>query len=186
MSVPPATDGCDAGTSASRGGIVLIGPMGAGKSSVARALAHRTGLRWVDTDRMVSQLVGLSIAEIFETHGESHFRDLETRAIRSIASLGPVIAATGGGVVIRPENVEMLRSLGRVVWLTAGADVLFERVSRTRKRPLLETADPRTTLTELLEARKPFYTACAHCKIDTSSLTHAQVADAILAWRPPG
>jgi shikimate kinase len=154
--------------------------MGGGKSSVARELARLTGRRWLDTDRLASQQAGLSIPEIFAAHGESHFRDLESAAIESISRAVPVIVATGGGVVLRPRNVELLRALGCVVWLTASEDVLFERVSRTRKRPLLETANPRETMRELLAARDPLYAACAHLKIDTTCLSHAAVADAVL------
>jgi shikimate kinase len=168
---------------ASAGSLVLIGPMGSGKSSIARELAQRTGWRWVDTDRLAAEQAGLSVPEIFATHGENHFRDLESAAVRvlgGLAALGPVIVATGGGVVLRPENGSLLRELGCVVWLTASEDVLFERVSRTRKRPLLRTADPRATMRELLATRDPLYAACAHCKIDTSFLSHAEVADAVL------
>ncbi len=160
--------------------LVLIGPMGGGKSSVARELAQRTGWRWVDTDRLAAQAAGLSVAEIFAQHGEAHFRDLEASAIQSLGRLGPVIVATGGGVVLRPQNSALLRALGRVIWLTATEDILFERVSRTRKRPLLQTDDPRATMRELLAAREPLYAACAHLKIDTSSLSHAEVAEAVL------
>jgi shikimate kinase len=164
--------------------IVLIGPMGSGKSSVARELAARTGWRWIDTDRLAVQQAGRSIPEIFATHGEEFFRDLESAAVRTLAGLRPAIVATGGGVVVRAENSTLLRSLGCVAWLTASEDVLFTRISRTRKRPLLETADPRATMRALLTARDPLYAACAHMKIDTSSLSHAEVADAVLALAP--
>jgi shikimate kinase len=160
--------------------LILIGPMGGGKSSVARELARRTGWRWVDTDRLASQRAGLPIPEIFAQLGESAFRDFESEAIRSVDRTEPAIVATGGGIVLRPANAELLRSLGCVVWLTASEDVLFERISRTRKRPLLETADPLQTMRELLAARDPLYAACAHLKIDTSSLSHAEVAEAVL------
>jgi shikimate kinase len=160
--------------------IVLIGPMGSGKSSVARELVARTGWCWVDTDRLAAQRAGLSISEIFATEGEDAFRDLESAAVRTLAGRRPLIAATGGGVVLRAENSALLRTLGCVAWLTASEDVLLERVSRTRKRPLLQTADPRATMRALLAAREPLYAACAHVKVDTSSLSHAQVADAVL------
>jgi shikimate kinase len=98
--------------------------------------------------------------------------------------LRPAIVATGGGVVLRAENIALLRSLGCVAWLTASEDVLFERISRTRKRPLLATADPRATMRALLTVRDPLYAACSHVKIDTSLLSHAEVADAVLALAP--
>ena len=155
--------------------------MGAGKSSVARELARLTGVRWVDTDRLAAQLEGLPISEIFAVHGEEHFRDLETAAVRSLAGLGTVVVATGGGILLRRGNADLLRALGPVVWLTAEEDILFERVSRTRKRPLLQTADPREAMRALLAGREPLYGACADCKIDTSHLSHAEVAKAVLA-----
>ncbi len=158
--------------------------MGSGKSSVARELARLTGLRWVDTDRLAAQEAGLSIPEIFATHGEDHFRTLEAAAVRTLAGLAPVIVATGGGVVLRPENIALLRELGPVIWLTATEEVLYERVSRTRKRPLLQTADPRATIRDLLASREPLYAACAHRQIDTSRLSHAEVAAAVLAHVP--
>jgi shikimate kinase len=166
--------------SAAATNLVLIGPMGGGKSSVARELAQRTGWRWVDTDRLAAQEAGLSIPEIFAQHGEDYFRELEAAAVRSLSRLSPVIVATGGGVVLRPQNAALLRALGSVVWLTASEDVLFERISRTRKRPLLQTTDPRATMRELLAARDPLYAACAHFKIDTTTLSHAEVAEAVL------
>jgi shikimate kinase len=173
-----------AGGKAAAGCIVLIGPMGSGKSSVARELAGRTGWRWIDTDRLAAQQAGRSIPEIFATQGEECFRDLECAAVRTLAGLRPAIVATGGGVVLRAENIALLRSLGCVAWLTASEDVLFERISRTRKRPLLATADPRATMRALLTVRDPLYAACSHVKIDTSLLSHAEVADAVLALAP--
>ena len=160
--------------------LVLVGPMGAGKSSVARQLSRLTHRRWVDTDRLVVQQAGAPITEIFNAHGEEHFRSLETAALASLAGSCRLVVATGGGIVTRPENVPLLRDLGCVVWLTADEDVLFERVSRNDRRPLLQTADPRATLHTLLERRRPFYEACAHVTVDTSAGSHAQIAEAVL------
>ena len=161
--------------------LVLIGPMGSGKSSVAREIARATGRRWVDTDKLVVNQVGLSITEIFALEGEERFRDRETVALRSLAPDRRLVIATGGGIVTRPENIGLLQALGIVVWLTAREDVLFERVSRNHRRPLLHTADPRATLHDLLARRQGRYEACASFCIDTSDDPHARLAETILA-----
>ena len=160
--------------------LVLIGPMGAGKSSVARELSRLTRRRWVDTDQLVVRRAGRSITEIFATEGEETFRQMETAALTSLDGCHRLVVATGGGIVTRPENIPLLRALGCVVWLTADVDVLFERVSRNDRRPLLQTDDPRTTLLELLERRQPLYAACAHVAVDTGTGNHAQVAETVL------
>ena len=160
--------------------LVLIGPMGAGKSSVARELARLTARRWTDTDKQVAQSCGLTITEIFARHGEEHFRWLETAALRSLAGEQRLIVATGGGIVTRPENLPLLRALGCVVFLNADEEVLFERVSRNRQRPLLQTADPRATLGELVSSRRALYEECAHAAVDTSRGSHAEIAQMVL------
>lgn len=167
-------------TAARADNLVLIGPMGAGKSSVARELSRLTQRRWVDTDRLVVREAGMPITEIFAAQGEEGFRRLETDALRSLVGQGRLIVATGGGIVTRPENMPLLRALGCVAWLTANEDVLFERVSRNDRRPLLQTDDPRATLHGLLERRRPFYESCAHVTVDTSVGTHAEIATLVL------
>ncbi len=161
--------------------VVLIGPMGSGKSSIAREIARRTGRCWVDTDKLIVDQAQLSIATIFAHHGEPHFRELESRALASLVADTGLVVATGGGIVARAENAALLRQLGVVVWLTAREEVLFERVSRNRRRPLLHTADPRATLCDLLARRHALYEGCAHFTVDTSDDSHAQVAETILA-----
>ena len=160
--------------------VVLVGFMGAGKSSIARELSGLTGRRSVDTDYLVSRVEGAPIPAIFARHGEPYFRERESEALRSLQTSRRLIIATGGGIVLREENAELLRALGCVVWLRADEDVLFERVRRNPKRPLLQTADPRATLAELLQRRNPHYSACAHLTIDTTPHTHAEVAQMVL------
>ena len=160
--------------------IVLIGFMGAGKSSVGRTLARMTGLPRFDTDEMVGARFGLTISEIFEIHGEEKFRDAETEALRELSGKGEAIIVTGGGIVLRPGNVELLRALGTIIHLEADEAALFKRISRRSTRPLLRTENPRTTMTELLRVRLPLYRSAADIEVDTSALAHDEVAKLIL------
>ena len=161
--------------------IVLIGMMGAGKSSVGRCLQRRTGLARFDTDEIVSSKFGLSIPEIFSTHGERRFREVEAQALVELAAGEGTIIVTGGGIVLRQENVDLLKQLGTIVWLDANEETLFERASRRSNRPLLQTEDPRTTFSEMLRARAPHYAKVADIRVDTSALTHDEVADVVLS-----
>ena len=160
--------------------IVLIGFMGAGKSSVGRTLARMTGLPRFDTDEMVANRFGLTISEIFETHGEEKFREIETQSLYELVGKGESIIVTGGGVVLRSVNVAVLRKLGTIFYLSADEETLFGRISRRATRPLLQTANPRTRLRELLAARLPLYRGAADVEVDTSSLRHEEVARKIL------
>jgi shikimate kinase len=157
-----------------RPNLVLVGFMGSGKSSIGRLAAHRLRFQFIDTDSIVVERAGMEISEIFATAGESRFRDLETRAIESLLPLKRCVIATGGGAVLREENRELLRKLGFVVLLTARRDVLFQRVARNTKRPLLQTPDPEATIAQLLELRQPSYDAAAQFTLDTSDMTHEE------------
>jgi shikimate kinase len=159
--------------------IVLIGFMGSGKSSVGRELAARTGLPRYDTDEMISARYGLPITEIFAHHGEEAFRAAETEALGQVPA-SPAILVTGGGIVLRPENVRLLREFGLLVNLAADEETLFSRATRRKTRPLLRTTDPRATLSAMLQVREPLYAAAADMTIDTSKLRHEEVAEAIL------
>jgi shikimate kinase len=161
-------------------GIVLIGFMGAGKSSVGRTLARITGLPRFDTDEIIAVRFRMSIAEIFETHGEEKFREAETEALRELSDKGQAIIVTGGGIVLRSENLAMLHELGTIIYLSADEETLFARISRRPTRPLLQTADPRMTLHELLATRLPLYRNAADLELDTSRLTHDEVARKVL------
>ena len=131
--------------------------------------------------RLIVERTGLSIADIFATQGEAWFREQESAALRSLGILHRAVVSTGGGILLRPENRELLRELGFVVWLTASEEILFERVSRNKKRPLLQTADPRATVHELLEARRAHYQEAAQFTLDSSTLTHAAAAETVIA-----
>ena len=160
--------------------IVLIGFMGAGKSSVGRTLVRMTGFPRFDTDEMIGARFGLTVAEIFETHGEEKFRAAETEALRGLTGNQAAIVVTGGGIVLRPENRRLLRELGTVIHLLAEEETLFARISRRSTRPLLRTENPRATVTDLLRSRLPVYREVADVEVDTTLLSHDEVAQRIL------
>jgi shikimate kinase len=160
--------------------IVLIGFMGSGKSSVGRHVSDMTGHRFVDTDLLVTQKAGMGIPRIFREFGEEEFRRIETSVLQELVGVCGIVLATGGGLVLREENRQLLHQIGVVVWLDAEPDVIFERVSRTNKRPLLATENPRATFDELREKRLPVYEAAAIARIDSSGLTHQQAARKVL------
>src|SRR6266550_8228315 len=161
--------------------IVLIGMMGAGKSSVGRCLERRTGLALLDTDEIVSSKFGMSIPEIFAKHDENKFREAEAKALRAMAMPKQTIIVTGGGIVLRQENVELLRRMGVIVWLDGNEDTLFARASRKRNRPLLQTKNPRKTFSRILRPRRSLYADIADVHVDASVLTDDEVALAILS-----
>ena len=161
--------------------IVLVGMMGAGKSSVGRCLRRRMGLALLDIDEVVASNFGMSIPEIFAEHGERKFREAETEALHRMRTEEQTIIITGGGVVLRKENVAILRSQASIVWLDADEETLFARASRKQNRPLLQTKNPRKTFSQILGARRPLYANIADIRVDTSVLTDEEVAVAILA-----
>jgi shikimate kinase len=167
--------------SSARTNIVLIGFMGSGKTSIGRLVAARLGFQFIDTDAVIVERAGMPITEIFERHGEAWFREQETATLRSLSVVNRAVISTGGGIVGREENHTLLRALGLVVWLTASEEVIFERVSRNKKRPLLQTPDPRATVRELLEQRRPLYEAVAQFTLETSTLAHEATASALVA-----
>ena len=156
--------------------------MGAGKSSVGRCLHRRTGLALLDIDEVVATKVGMSIPKIFAEHGEEEFREAETAALRQIRTEEErTIIVTGGGIVLRQENVEILKSRAVIVWLDGAEETLFARASRIPDRPLLQTKNPRKAFTQILGARRQLYAKIADIRVDTSVLTYEEVALAILA-----
>ncbi len=122
----------------------------------------------------------MPIEKIFSTHGEEHFRDLETETLRSLSAEEPAIIVTGGGIVIRSENVDLLKRLGAVAWLAADEVTLRTRIDRLIDRPLLQTANPEATLSELLETREPLYRNAADLRVDISQKNPEQIAELIL------
>ena len=162
------------------GCIVLIGPMGSGKSAVGRHLAGLTSHRLADTDRLIVQRLRLPVPEIFARLGEPAFRDAERAALLEVRGWSRLIVATGGGIVERADNRATLREMGCTVWLRASPEALWRRVSHDTSRPLLRTADPRATLRAILERREPLYRESAHVVVETSDIRPDAVAAMVL------
>jgi len=155
--------------------IVLIGFMGCGKSSIGRRLAKRMNYRFLDSDDLIiARAQGTSISELFAEEGEERFRDRESAELRELVDAKDIVLATGGGAILREENRALLHRIGRIVWLHANPEILFERASRNRKRPLLNVENPRSSFNALLESRTPIYEATADIQIDATGLPHEQ------------
>lgn len=160
--------------------IVLVGFMGTGKTAVGRHLAGLLGWDYVDTDDLIVAQRGKSIPEIFAEEGEAHFRDLETAVIRGLGGHSRCVIATGGGCVMRVDNVRALRAIGMVVCLAARPEVILARCAEDAERPLLQVENPLARIHELLGLRAPFYALAQHT-VDTSEMDVAGVAHAVLA-----
>jgi len=155
----------------------LVGMMGAGKSAVGKAVAGRAVATFVDIDAEVAGRMGCSIAELWGTRGESAFRDMEAAQIADVATKDKAVIATGGGAVLRNDNVERMRASGVVVWLEAPPAVLAARLeSGGQHRPLLADGDTKLTLARLSEEREPSYRAAAHFEVATADRDIADVA----------
>ncbi len=159
--------------------VVLVGLMGAGKSTIGRRLASSLGISFVDADAEIAEAAGCSISDIFEIYGESIFRDLEQRVMQRLLNDKPCIIATGGGAFINPGIRAAIRDKAISVWLKAELDVLLERVSRRDTRPLLKTGDRRAILSRLMDERYPIY-AEADIAIDSNAGVHEDVVQSVL------
>jgi len=159
--------------------IVLVGMMGAGKSTIGRRLAARLNLPFVDADTEIEAAAGMSIPEIFEAHGEPHFRDGEARVIARLLENGPGVLATGGGSFMREETRRRIGEKAVSIWLKADPDVILRRVKRRIDRPLLQTADPAATVTRLLSEREPVYEH-ADITIASREVPHDKIVDECL------
>ncbi len=137
--------------------VVLIGPMGAGKSTVGRQLAHKLHYQFVDTDHMIEERSGADIPWIFDVEGEAGFRCRESNVLSSVVEMDQVVIATGGGIVVRAENWDMLKASGLVIYLTASIEQLVLRTFKDKKRPLLQVDDPKSKIKEIIEQRDPIY-----------------------------
>jgi len=162
-----------------RRSIVLIGMMGAGKSSIGRRLAARLSLAFVDADAEIEKAASMTISEIFAAHGEEYFRAGETRVIARLLEGGPQVLATGSGAFMNPETRATIRAKGISIWLKATSDILMRRIRRRADRPLLATADPVDTLNRLIEERYPLY-AEADLTVESRDVPHDTIVAEIV------
>jgi shikimate kinase len=177
---PPSTETAEKQT------IVMVGLMGAGKTSIGRRLAARLGMPFVDADEEIEEAAGSSIEDIFERHGEASFRDGERRVIARLLDGPPIVLATGGGAFMDDETRACIAAKGISVWLRADIDTLVRRTSRRNDRPLLKNGDPKEILTQLMEQRYPIY-QLADIAVDSfdapAEETLQNVLDALEAYR---
>ncbi|WP_339830258.1 shikimate kinase [uncultured Parvibaculum sp.] len=159
--------------------IVLVGLMGAGKTTVGRRLARRLGLEFVDADAEIEQAAGETIPEIFARHGEAAFRAGERRVIKRLLAGPPHVLATGGGAFMDPVTRANIAARGVSVWLKADLDVLMKRVAKRGDRPLLQNGDPLTTMKRLIDERYPVY-AQADISIESVEGPHEAVVETII------
>lgn len=162
--------------------IVLVGFMGSGKSTLGRVLHQRLSYPLIDTDEAIEQQEGRSITDIFAQDGEEAFRDLETQFLHKMLGnkLNKHLISTGGGMILRSENRELLRQLGFVVWLSCSAEETYERTVRNNSRPLLQCDDPMAEIKKMLKQRSPLYDEAAHLKISTSDLEFHEISCGVL------
>lgn len=162
-----------------RRSIVLVGMMGAGKSSIGRRLAGRLGVPFVDADIEIEKAAGMSIPEIFAAHGEPYFRAGETRVIARLLDSGPQVLATGGGAFMNPETRAAIAAKGISVWLRATLDVLTKRIKRRADRPLLKNGNPVETLRRLIDERYPTYAEAA-LTVESRDVPHDTIVEEIV------
>lgn len=159
--------------------IILVGLMGCGKTTVGKALSKRTGMPLLDTDAIIEEQIGKTIPEIFAEQGETHFRALETALLRYLLynpTPCPSIISTGGGIVVKPENRELLRKLGFTVWLDVSINALLTRTAKSTNRPLLQNADRRAVFERLNAERREFYKQASHFWLEASHMDVNSVA----------
>jgi shikimate kinase len=173
---PSIPQEADIAAALGRRSIVLVGMMGAGKSTIGRRLGARLRLPFLDADIEIEAAACMSIPEIFETRGEPYFRDGEARVIARLLDSGPAVIATGGGAFMREETRNRIREKAVSLWLKADLDTIMKRVKRRADRPLLQTADPEATVSRLLEAREPVYRS-ADLTIASRDVPHDRIVE---------
>ncbi len=159
--------------------IVLTGFMGTGKTTIAIELSHRLGMKYLSVDDLIEKRENRTINEIFTDSGEDYFRDVESAVIRDAACKDNMVIDTGGGAMIRDENIAYMKSSGIVICLAADEDVIMERTKKYKHRPLLNVEDPKRKIRDLLAKRAPYY-AKADYRIDTGAFTVRQAVEKIV------
>lgn len=162
--------------------LILVGPMGAGKTTVGRQLAHKLGYKFVDTDHLIEEKSGADIPWIFDVEGEGGFRARESSALDDLKDETQCVIATGGGIVMTPENHPRLKGLGAVVYLSASIEQLWARTSKDKKRPLLQVDDPKARIEQLVEMRGPIYSSLADLVVQTDGRSSRNVVQKIASW----
>ena len=162
--------------------VFLIGPMGAGKSTIGRTLAKELKLEFFDSDEVIEQRAGANIAWIFDVEGEEGFRRREQKIIDELTQKNNIVLATGGGVIMTPENRNALAGRGTVIYLKTSLQQQFERTKRDTKRPQLQTDDLEGRLEMLRDEREPFYEELADVSFETDKLTVKAVANQIVKY----
>ena len=161
--------------------IVLVGPMGSGKTTVGHRLAHKLNQDFFDTDHEIIDKTGVTIDHIFDIEGEEGFRERESKILENLCQMSNIILATGGGIVILPKNRKILKNAGLVVYLSSSVDQLLRRTAKSKTRPLLENSDDRKkTITELVEARDVYYREVASFIVDTTGKKLHEVINIII------
>jgi shikimate kinase len=159
--------------------IILTGFMATGKSDVGREIARLLKMNFVDTDVLITEKAGMKISDIFAEKGEKYFRDIESEIAKEVGGYDNYVIATGGGIVLRQENIDNLKRNGKIINLKASVEKILERVSKNSDRPLLNVEDKKSETEKLLYIRKPHYEKCDF-SFDTTNTTPVQAAEKIV------
>lgn len=162
--------------------VFLIGPMGAGKTTIGRKLATRLGYAFYDSDRYIEERCGTDIPWIFDVEGEAGFRQREKQVIDDLSKKENIVLATGGGSILDEHNRELLFKRGVVVYLCASISQQVKRTHKDKNRPLLQTPNPKATLTRLFAQRDPLYRSIAHCVIETDGKNSRKILNSITSF----
>jgi len=160
--------------------IILTGFMGTGKSAIGKKLAQRLRMGYLDTDEIIEKREGCKIFQIFQEKGEGYFREIETQVVKEVALWDNYVIATGGGVVLKEENMNALKKNGLIICLSADPETIWKRTSDGQRRPLLNCKNPKERIKSLLKERRPYYQK-ADFAIETSKLNNEEIVERIIA-----
>ncbi|MGM0508516.1 MAG: shikimate kinase [Fusobacteriota bacterium] len=159
--------------------IILTGYMGSGKTTIGKELSKRLDMKFIDTDELIVKKAGMSINKIFEKHGEQKFRDIETEVAKDMKNINNSIISTGGGIILKEENVKALKKAGEIFLLWASSETLYDRLKDKEDRPLLKVPDPEKKIKEMLEKRKDKYQKSMDYKINVDKKNILEVTEEI-------